>query len=99
MTPKYMRTVINGKKLFDNPQVVQAHFDRLEGKDFEMTQKERRDPRAAIQFAYYWSVVVATIAKDTGNDPEEVHEALKEMFAPQKIIIRQARESHLRVYA
>ena len=63
MTPKYMGTVINGKKLSDNPQVLQAHFDRLEGKDFEMTLKEWRDPRAAIQLAYYWSVVVAAIAK------------------------------------
>jgi hypothetical protein len=32
---------------------------------------------------YYWGVVVHEIAKHTGHDPEQIHEALKHMFAPR----------------
>ena len=35
------------------------------------------------QNRYYWGVVVKEIAQHTGHDPEQVHEALKQMWSPK----------------
>jgi hypothetical protein len=54
MTPKFTGTITNRKPLFDEPQQCQNYVNGLEGKDFELTLKVRRDARARNQMAYYW---------------------------------------------
>ena len=39
--------------------------------------------RTNSQNQYYWGVVVKLIAQHTGHDPEQIHEALKQMFSPK----------------
>ena len=61
-----------------------AHLQKLENKDVYITVQKVRAIRTEQQMKYYWKVVVGLLSEDTGYEPEEMHEILKEMFAPVK---------------
>ena len=85
IVPKFLAHVQDSKVKVLDTQRYLAHLKKLESKDVEITVQKVRSIRSQQQMRYYWGVVVKIIADDGGNDPEEVHEALKEIFAPQKI--------------
>jgi len=45
-----------------------------------MTIKEYKENRSKMQNAYMWGVVYDIISKETGYDPEEVHQLFGEKF-------------------
>ena len=61
-----------------------AHLQKLENKDVYITVQKVRKIRSEQQMKYYFKVVVGLLSENTGYEPEEMHEILKEMFAPVK---------------
>ena len=61
-------------------QVTQA------GKALRVTVEVWRKPRSLNQNSYYWGCIVDEIARDTGHSPAEIHEILKDMFCPVRVV-------------
>jgi len=48
-------------------------------KEWQVTIERYKEWRSLEQNRYYW-LIVGVIAQETGNDPDSVHEALKQKF-------------------
>ena len=63
------------------------HLLKLKGKTVAVTCEERKKHRSNEQNAYYWGVVLKTIADYAGYRGEQeitgIHEELKRMFLPK----------------
>lgn len=84
-----------------NPSEIQksaiAEFLRTrEGKAVSVTFRVPSNPRTLKQNAYYWAVVLTTIATQLGYSTEEVHSAVKDMFLPRKFLKLGSREVEVR---
>lgn len=55
-------------------------------KAVQFTVEAYKKKHSSSQRGYYHGVVVATVAKETGNDPEDVHNAFKEMFLTPDVV-------------
>ncbi len=42
--------------------------------------------RSNNQNSYYWGICVSMIADETGDDPEKIHQELKEQFLPRMFV-------------
>jgi hypothetical protein len=78
--PVFYGNVIEGKIKLDNPTRFKAYKDGLEGKRVQLVLKEKQDIRSEELNRYYWGVVVAMLAEEIGESPEDMHEALKAHF-------------------
>jgi len=54
-----------------------------------------KNKRTIRQNSYYWGVVLATIANETGHTQDELHEVFKRMFLPKKFIEINGKEIEL----
>lgn len=70
----------HGKLLLDYKPEFQAHLHSLEGKRVEVSVEKYRRKRTNDQNSYYW-LVLGYIAKDTGQDPQDLHAAFKMKFS------------------
>lgn len=87
MTPICNGKVEAGARLWTyEKKKFTEYLKSLEEQEVEIIVRKRKDTRTLQQMRYYWGVVVKIIADDTGNDPDDVHEFLKEKFAPKKVI-------------
>jgi hypothetical protein len=86
MTPIFQGTITAGKLIFDSPVDVLAHLQSLEGKRVEVTVERQKRKRTNQQNRWYWGVVLQLISEHTGEDPENLHEALKAHFAPKHVV-------------
>lgn len=76
----------NGNLVFDNPEAFAVAKSLIpEGKRFELTLDKERVARTTQSNKYLWGVVYAIISEHTGYDPEQVHDAMKEKFASQRL--------------
>jgi hypothetical protein len=57
-------------------------LSRLAGQAVEI--RARKGTRSERANAYYWSTVLALIAKENEQTPEDVHDAMCEMFLPNE---------------
>ena len=80
MRSVFSGVVRGGKFVPDDPPRFQAQLARLEGRRVHATFKREPSRRTLDQNAYYWGLVVPTIAEWSGHDDEEIHEAMKELF-------------------
>ena len=83
MTPIFDGQVNDGKLLLDAGQQFHQHLVSLNGKRVQVTVEKIKHKRSNNQNQYYWGVVVKLIAQHTGHNPEQIHEALKQMFSPK----------------
>lgn len=83
MTPTFQGQVTDGKLFLDKSPQFKEWLHTLSGKRVEVTVEKQTHKRSNGQNRYYWGVVVQTIAEHTGLDPEEVHDALKQMHSPR----------------
>jgi hypothetical protein len=84
MTPIFTGTIDEGKLLLDKSGQFKQYLATFPtGKRLEVTVAKLTHKRSNQQNKYYWSCVVAEIAKHTAHDPEQIHELLKGMFAPR----------------
>lgn len=93
----FSATVRTGKPEFSEEERAQmaAEFARHEGRTVYVTITGVRPPRSLLQNAYLWGVVYDYISADTGQSPEEIHEAMKERFLPRIWTIEEGREVQL----
>ena len=71
----------------DSQKKVIANFLRnREGEHVRVTFSEPQKARSIAQNRYYWSVVVAELAADSGHPTEEVHDVLKTKFLPRVFV-------------
>lgn len=72
---------------------VQVEAKPLQCAPDQLTQERRR---TLEQNNYYWGVVIPAIAKDGGNDPDAVHEGLKEKYLTTRTKLRWDKRKILR---
>ena len=78
--PAFIGLVQDGKLHLDYRAQFDAYLRRFEGDEVEVEVRKRRSKRSTAQNAYWWSVVVPTLAEHTGYTRDEMHEALKAKF-------------------
>jgi hypothetical protein len=86
MTPLFPATIQNGQIQFEHKPSFDFHLHSLEGKRVTVTVEKEKRKRSNQQNKYYWGVVLQLIAEHTGEDPENIHEALKAHFAPKHVV-------------
>lgn len=92
MTPKFHAYIIGGRiKLSQGEaRLYRDYLATLEGKPVQVTIGKVKRLRTEQQMRYYFGVVVKMIAKYSGDDSnegiDEIHEFLKDKFAPRKVI-------------
>lgn len=64
-------------KLTVNQTRLRAALAAMRDGEVVLTIQRKRPSRTVTQNAYYWGVVLKTIADETGQDIESVHEFLK----------------------
>lgn len=64
-----------------------AHVATFAGKPVEFWIKERQETRSVRANAYLWGVVYKAISDDTGQEPEAIHEAMKQRFLTQTDVV------------
>jgi len=57
-----------------------------EDTEMQITVGKKKYIRNLGQNAYYWGVLLDTIADETGHTPEELHEIYKKMFIPRRFV-------------
>ena len=90
MSQMKFRAEVRDGKLFP---LSREYFDK-QLKHFEgnvvVTVEKLQSKRSLNQNAYYWGVVLPTIAESTGHAVDELHEIFKRMFIKkQKVVYRQ----------
>ena len=78
--PVFVGLVQDGKLRIDYRAQFDAYLRRFEGEAVEVEVRKRRSQRSRAQNAFWWSVVVPTLAEHTGYSKDEMHEALKAKF-------------------
>ena len=76
-------SVRGGQLRPDDPVRWAGRLARLEGRRVQFSVKREQHGRSISQNSYLWGVVYATLAEWSGHEPEEIHEALKELFLGQ----------------
>jgi hypothetical protein len=86
MTPTFLGQIKDGKLLLDKGQQFNAHLASLSGKRVEVTVDKLKHPRTNSQNRWYWGCILKLISDYTGEEPENLHNALKAHFAPKNIV-------------
>lgn len=86
MTPIFLGQVNSGKLLLDDKHRFLNHLSSLEGKRVVITVAKETHKRSTNQNRWYWGCILKLIAEHTGEEPENLHEALKAHFAPKKVV-------------
>lgn len=83
MTPVFLGQINDGVLSLDKAGQFKQYLHSLNGKRVELTVEKLKHPRTNSQNRYYHGVVVKLIAEHTDHDPEQVHEALKQLHSPK----------------
>jgi hypothetical protein len=86
MTPLFIATIQAGELAFYDRLKFRFHLQSLEGKRVTVTVEKEKRKRSNQQNKCYWRGVLQLIAEHTGEDPENIHEALKAHFAPKHVV-------------
>jgi len=89
MTSVFQATVRNGKLFLDKAEQWKQYLASFPNeKRVEVTVEKVTHSRTNNQNRYYWGVVVKTIAEHTGQDDDTIHQALKLLFLPRTVYIK-----------
>ena len=69
-----------------DPVAWRSYLARNKGRDVWVTVRRQQHTRSMSANAYYWGVVVDSIAGHIGESSEETHELLKEKFLTKRAI-------------
>ena len=67
-----------------DPVAWRSYLARNKGRDVWVTVKRQQHTRSMSANAFYWGVVVESIAAHIGESSEETHELLKDKFLPRR---------------
>jgi len=79
----YRAKVGKKKLLFNTPEDEDLFYEKNYDKDVVIDVILRK--RTLNQNSYYW-VYLEVIAKETGNDKDDLHELFKSIFLPSKVV-------------
>ena len=85
LSPILYGKVEKGKLILDYPEKFIVRLASLEGKRVEVVVRKETNTRTSQSNRYLFGVVYAVISENTGYDPEQVHDAMKVMFASQHL--------------
>lgn len=75
--PVFFGMVQGGRLNLDDPGMFMRLVGTLEGQRVKVMLSKHRPRRSLKANAYYWGVVIPTLADHLGYDTDEMHEALK----------------------
>lgn len=67
-------------------EAIRRYLEGFEGKPCVVTFAKPKSTRSLRANAFYWGVVLTTIAHETGNDIGDLHLAYKAMLLPPRFI-------------
>lgn len=82
----------NGFPEWSNKEALSNYFSSQEGKELTATFSKAKSQRTLSQNAYLWGIVYKLVGEATGHSVNEVHEILKRMFIPPRIIVYRGKE-------
>lgn len=80
---------VSGGMLRPSPRqqnLIDSYVRTREGKAVTVKYSRPVSTRSGSQNRYYWGACLSLIADETGHTPEEVHDAVKELFLPRRFI-------------
>ena len=77
---RHSAKVVNGRVVFDNPQVWTIDCAKLEGERVDITIEKPKKQRSGQQNNYYHGVMLPLLCETTGYAHDEMHEILKQLF-------------------
>ena len=81
LTPIFKATCQSGKLVFDDREALSRYILNLKDGPVEVIIRRARAQRSLSQNSYYWGVVIPLLAEYCGYDePDEMHDALKQRF-------------------
>lgn len=84
IVPRFAAVVTDkGELRISDPVVWRTRVSGLRGKEVWVTVQARKAARSLTANAYLW-VCYTYLAAWSGHDPEEIHEAMKDMFLPRR---------------
>ena len=86
MTLKFRATIENGKFNFSEPSKFRDHVAKFSGQEIAVSVTKWRKPRSDNQNGYYWGCVIELLCEHSGYTPDEMHEALKQLFLADKTL-------------
>lgn len=78
-----------------NPRMYHYFAEKHDGKWCDVVLREPK--RSLSQNSYYW-VFVTIIARETGNNEDELHEFFKQKFLPMKKIVLRGKDTTEHVF-
>jgi hypothetical protein len=86
MIPTFLANIEKGVFSLQNKQRFKEYTSSKPDGIYEMTVKKARSQRSKQQNAYYWGVIVKTIADEMGEDDRKyVHRLLAGMFLSEYV--------------
>jgi hypothetical protein len=86
MTPVFLGQVKDGKLSLDKAGQFKDYLLTLNGKRVELTVQKLKQKRSNQQNRWYWGCILKLISEHTGDDPQDLHEALKAHLSPKHIV-------------
>lgn len=75
----------DGKLVLDDSYAFKTAMWRFKPGRVTVTVEQEKDRRSAVANRYYWGVVVKLIASETGQDPQDIHDDLRDRFLRKTI--------------
>lgn len=72
--------VVDGKPKILNRDGFMRLIEQMNGREIDIMVRKHRKARSTNQNSFYWGVVLAIIAESTGNEPEDMHAAFRDLF-------------------
>lgn len=70
-------TIVNGQLVFDNPALWAKVKEKHSGHKIILSIKKEPKKTRTLQQNRYYRAILAIIADETGNDPDDLHEFFK----------------------
>lgn len=86
MTPVFKGQVNEGKLTIDKAGELRTYLGGLGNVRIVLTVEKERRKRSNQQNRWYWGCILQLISEHTGEEPEDLHEALKAHFAKKKVV-------------
>lgn len=79
----FLGNIKNGTLTIKNRLTMESEIKKYDDCEAVIRVERLKNNRTKNQNAYYFGVVLDTIANDTGHTQEELHEIFKKMFLPK----------------
>lgn len=87
MLERFLGSVEGGKLVIRSQKALDTYLASFPDKtDVFVTVKKARRTRSLAQNNYYFGVILTLISEHTGHSVEELHEIMKRLFLPPKIV-------------